>query len=88
MMVLHRDSGEAMWRYIGLGAPLDAIYWEDGHIMASNAPRCVFKVRLRDKAKVWEYDPQPNANPFCLHKISKDHDAYYGSDLLIGYFGY
>ena len=87
VMVLHRDSGEVLWRYTGLEAPLDAIYWDDAHIMASDSPNGVFKIRLSDKAKVWEYDPQPHANPFYLHKISTEHNASYGGDLLIGYYG-
>ena len=87
VMVLHRDSGETLWRYTGLEAPLDAIYWDDQHIMASDSANGVFKVRLSDKAKVWGYDPQPHANPFYLHKISREQNASYGGDLLIGYYG-
>jgi hypothetical protein len=87
VMVLHRDSGEVLWQYTGLEAPLDAIYWDDEHIMASDSPNGVFKIRMSDKTKIWEYDPQPHLNPFYLHKIATRRNASYGGDLLIGYYG-
>ncbi len=36
VMILHRDSGEVLWSYTDLEAPLDAIYWDDDHIMVSD----------------------------------------------------
>ena len=87
VIVIARDSGEVLWRYTGLEAPLDAIYWDDDHIMASDSPNGVFKIRISDQAKVWEYGLEPHANPFYLHKISTEHNASYGGDLLIGYYG-
>ena len=87
VMVLNRDSGEVLWRYDGLKAPLDAIYWDDEHIMASDSVNGVFKIRLSDMEKVWEYDPQPHLNPFYLDKIPAYRNASYGGDLLIGYYG-
>mgnify|MGYP001206925601 CR=1 FL=1 len=87
VMIIHRTSGKILWHYTGLEAPLDAIYWDDYHIMASDSPNGVFKIRLSDKVKVWGYDTQPHANPFYLHRISRDDNASYGGDLLIGYYG-
>jgi len=87
VMILDRNSGKVLWNYSGLEAPLDAIYWDDEHIMASDSLNGVFKIRISDQEKIWEYRLEPHANPFYLHKISTKQNASYGGDLLIGYFG-
>ena len=86
VLIIDKESGEALWSYDELRAPLDAIYWDDDHIMVSARDDGVFKIRLSDKKTVWEYDPKPHANPFYLQKLG-DHCASYGGDLLIGYYG-
>ena len=87
VLIIARDSGEILWSYAGLESPLDAVYWDDEHIMASDMPNGVFKIRMSDKAKVWDYDPEPHDYPFYLQKLPKEDNASYGGDLLIGYFG-
>ena len=86
VMILHRDSGEVLWSYTDLEAPLDAIYWDDDHIMVSDRDTGVVKVRLGDGAKLWTFDPQPHNNPFYLQKLFPEFCDSYGGDLLIGYF--
>lgn len=87
VMIIDHDSGKILWSYAGLAAPLDAIYWDDEHIMASDRDRGVFKIHLGRKSTEWSYDTDPHSNPFYLQKIDKHHHASYGGDLLIGYYG-
>ena len=86
VLIIHGESGDVLWSHTGLRAPLDAIYWDDEHIMVSARDDGVFKVRLSDRKAVWNYDPKPRANPFYLQKLG-EHFASYGGDLLIGYYG-
>ena len=87
VMILHRDSGNILWCYTDLEAPLEAIYWDDEHIMASDRDHGVFKIRLGDSTKRWQFDPQPRCRPFYLQKLFPQFCDSYGGDLLIGYWG-
>ena len=101
VMIIDRNDGKVLWSYDGLEEPLEAIYWDEAHIMTSDQNHGVFKIRLKDKAKVWHYDSVPHGHPFYLQKIANKHiddsahdpvlrmrnDASYGGDLLIGYYG-
>ena len=87
IIMLHRDTGEVLWSYTDLDAPLEAIYWDDDHIMASDRDHGVFKVRLSDGAKVWQFDPQPRCRPFYLQRLFPEFCDSYGGDLLVGYWG-
>ena len=87
VMILHRDSGEILWCHTGLEAPLEAIPWDDDHIMASDRDHGVFKIRMSDGARLWRFDPQPHRNPFYLHKLNPQFCDSYGGDLLVGYYG-
>jgi hypothetical protein len=87
VMIIAQDTGKILWSYDGLSAPLDAIYWDDEHLMASDRDHGVFKIHLARKSKEWSYDTTPHSNPFYLQKIDKHHFASYGGDLLIGYYG-
>ena len=101
VMIIDRNDGEVLWSYDGLEKPLEAIYWDETHIMASDQVHGVFKIRLRDKTKVWHYDSRPHGHPFYLQKLANKHiddtahdpelrmqnDSSYGGDLLIGYYG-
>ena len=65
VMVLHRDSGEVLWRYTGLEAPLDAIYWDDAHIMASRTlptaySRFASAIRQRCGSTILSLMPTPS----------------------------
>ena len=92
LMILHRDSGKVLWSCADLEAPLDAIYWDEEHIMASDCKRGIYKIRLEDQAQVWHYDSKPHGHPFYLHKLRNRvdgrnfHDSY-GGDLLAGFWG-
>ena len=101
IMIIDRNDSEVLWSYDGLEKPLEAIYWDETHIMASDQDRGLFKIRLSDKVKVWEYDSEPHGHPFYLQKLANKHiddtahdpelrmrnDSSYGGDLLIGYWG-
>ena len=97
VMIIDRNDGEVLWSYHGLEKPLEAIYWDEAHIMASDQDHGVFKIRLSDQAKVWEYDSQPHGHPFYLQNLAVKpvhdpqfrmrNDSSYGGDLLIGYWG-
>lgn len=87
ILIIDKETGATLWRYTDLPRPLEAIYWDDDHIMASDWDKGVFKIRLSDAAQVWEYDPVPRGFPFYLQRISKEYKASYGGDLLVGYWG-
>jgi len=87
VMILDRDTGESRWCTNQFERPLDAIHWDDGHVMVSDCDRGIYKVRLSDEAAVWHYDSEPHGHPFYLGKLTPDCCASYGGDLLIGYWG-
>ena len=87
VMIIDHDTGEVRWCCTAIEAPLDAIYWDDEHILVSACRDGVFRVRLRDQATVWHYDSEPHGHPFYLHKLAPEYCDSYGGDLLIGYWG-
>jgi len=87
VMIIDRDTGKILWCCTNLNAPLDAIYWDDEHIMVSDCNHGIFKVRLINKATVWHYDSEPHGHPFYLHKLTREYCDAYGGDVLIGYWG-
>ncbi len=86
IMILERDSGQVLWCCTKLEAPLEAIYWDEDHIMASDKGRGIYKIRLSDKAEVWHYDTVPHGNPFYLQRLFDFCDSY-GGDLLASFYG-
>jgi len=56
VLVIDRDTGQILWCCTNLRVPLEAIYWDDEHIMVSDCKHGIFKVRLSDGATVWHYD--------------------------------
>ena len=87
VMILDRDTGTPRWCCAQFERPLDAIHWDDEHLMVSDCKRGIFKVRLDTQATVWHYDSEPHGHPFYLQKLSRDFCDSYGGDLLIGYWG-
>ena len=86
VMILHRDSGEVLWCCDNMEAPLEAIYWDDEHIMVSDLPRGIYKIRLHDREVVWHYDSEPHGHPFYLQRLFDFCDSY-GGDLLAAFWG-
>ena len=84
--IVHRDTGEILWSNTDFPLALDAIYWDDEHIMVSDMHAGVNKVRLEDGAHVWQYLPPDTGHPFYLDTF-EHRDCSYGGDLLIGYWG-
>lgn len=79
------------WEYTGCAAPLDAIYWDEEHIMVAEwgekdgETGRIVKVRVSDKSEVWTYDTPA---PFYLQKLSTgNYSQSYGGDLLFGQVG-
>ena len=62
IMILHRETGAILWQTGVLPVPLEAIYWDDAHIMCSDQERGIFKLALEDAAVVWHYDTEPHAS--------------------------
>jgi hypothetical protein len=86
VLIVDKDTGKILWQCNDLVQPLDAIYWDDEHIMVSDV-KGVFKIRLTDKAKVWDFDPQPHGIPFYMQKLLRPGVDSYGGDLLVSYWG-
>ena len=88
ILIIDPETGAVRWQCTGLDNPLEAIYWDDDHVMASDMEQGVFRIRMSDGAKVWRHDPAPRGNPFYLQKLPQELSHYsYGGDLLISYFG-
>ena len=86
IMILHRDSGEILWCCDKMQAPLEAIHWDDEHIMVSDQPRGIYKIRMADQEIAWHYDTDPHGHPFYLQRLFDFNDSY-GGDLLAGFWG-
>lgn len=83
VMVVDRDSGGVLWCYTGCKRPLEAIYWDDDHIMVSDGDEIV-KIHLPDQKVVWNY---PAWRAFYLQRLlPKKYGVSYGGDLLIPFF--
>ena len=74
ILILDKAKGTILWSHTSVKAPMDAIYWDDDHIMVSDlgANDSIHKIRLSDGANVWKYNPHPYAKPFYLQKIAAD----------------
>ena len=91
VLIVDYATREIAWEYSDLVAPLDAIYWDDEHIMVSDCiGNKIVKIRLSDKEIVWDY---PVVRPFYLQKLIRqgprrwEHGNSYGGDLLFGRVG-
>jgi len=91
VLIVNYETGAIEWEYTGCAAPLDAIYWDEDHIMVADWGQRdgetgrIVKVRLSDKAEVWAYDTPA---PFYLQKlIPGNYGQSYGGDLLFGQIG-
>ena len=62
IMILHHETGAILWQTGVLPVPLEAIYWDDAHIMCSDQERGIFKLALEDAAVVWHYDTEPHTS--------------------------
>ena len=86
VMIIHRETCDVLWCDTDIESPLEAIYWDDDHIMVSGHDS-VFKIRLTNRDKTWRHDPDPTGRPFYMQRLSKGSPASYGGDLLVGFFG-
>ena len=87
VMIIDKDNGEILWHCTDFIHPLDAIYWDDEHIMVSASTKGIYKVRLKDGEQVWEYPNPEGGRSFYMQKIHTDNmGASYGGDLLIGWW--
>ena len=83
VMIVERDKGAVLWCYTGCRRPLEAIYWDDDHVMASDGDEIV-KIRLKDKQVVWNF---PAWRAFYLQKLlPQQYGVSYGGDLLVPFF--
>lgn len=83
VMIVDRDNGGILWCYTGCQRPLEAIYWDDEHIMVSDGEE-IIKIYLKDQKVVWNY---PAWRAFYLQKLlPKQYGVAYGGDLLIPFF--
>ena len=87
VMIIDGDTGRALWCCADFEAPLDAIYWDDEHIMVSDRSKGIYRMRLTDRATVWHYDSEPHGHPFYLHRLTRSYCDSYGGDLLVGFWG-
>ena len=67
VMIIDRELGGVLWCYSGCKRPLEAIYWDDDHIMVSDGDEIV-KIRLEDQKVVWNY---PASRAFYLQKLAE-----------------
>lgn len=88
VLVIDFDTKEIVWETSAVAGPLDAIYWDDDHIMVSDwTANQITRIRLSDKAAVWSYT---TPKPFYLQKLIKQEPDWwnygnsYGGDLLFG----
>jgi hypothetical protein len=90
VMIIHKDTGEVLWQAEGLPElPLDAIYWDDEHIMVSFLYDGIMKVRVSDSSQVWHYPRlHKNSRAFYLQKIDANIPGYSygGGDLLTSHW--
>lgn len=91
VIIVNYQTGAVEWEYTGCAAPLDAIYWDDEHIMVADwgekdgETGRIVKVRFSDKSEVWTYDTPA---PFYLQRLTTgDYGQSYGGDLLFGQVG-
>ena len=83
VMIVERDKGAVLWCYTGCRRPLEAIHWDDDHIMVSDGDEIV-KIRLRDQQVVWNF---PAWRAFYLQKLlPQPYGVSYGGDLLVPFF--
>ena len=83
VMIVDRDQGAVLWCHTGCRRPLEAIHWDDDHIMVADGDAIV-KIRLRDQQAVWTF---PAWRPFYLQKLlPKQYGVSYGGDLLVPFF--
>ena len=83
VMIVDRDSGAVLWCHTGCQRPLEAICWDDDHIMVSDGDEIV-KVHLKDRKVTWRY---PGWRAFYLQKLlPQRYGVSYGGDLLIPFF--
>jgi hypothetical protein len=87
VLIVSKDDGKVLWRCTELRKPLEAIYWDDEHVMVSGLEKGISKIRLSDNSVVWQYDPSPRGIPFRLKRVFPEWCQSYGGDLLIGYWG-
>jgi len=88
VLIVDPATGEIVWETSSIAGPLDAIYWDDEHVMVSDwTANELAKIRISDEVKVWSFQ---TAKPFYLQKLVKqDPDWWnygnsYGGDLLFG----
>jgi hypothetical protein len=89
VLIVDYGTKEIEWEYTGCQNPLDAIYWDDEHIMVADmvlgGMGKISKVRLSDQTEVWSF---PTPDPFYLQKLTEGgYGQSYGGDLLFGQAG-
>lgn len=91
VLIVDYKTKEIVWEYDGFVGPLDAIYWDDEHVMVSDCiGNRIARIRLSDRAVTWEYAVW---RPFYLQKLIKhgsnkwEYGNSYGGDLLFGRIG-
>ena len=89
VLIVNYDTKEIEWEYTGCQNPLDAIYWDDEHIMVADMVLWgmgkISKVRLSDQTEVWSFSTPA---PFYLQKLTTGgYGQSYGGDLLFGQAG-
>lgn len=88
VLIVDFDTKQIVWETNAIQGPLDAIYWDDDHLMVSDfVADKIAKISIIDKTIVWEYS---TPNPFYMQKLigaGADPWQYgnsYGGDLLFG----
>jgi hypothetical protein len=91
VLIVDFETKSIVWEcsIAGYIRPLDAIYWDDDHIMVSflEPTNRIARIRLSDKSVDWSYS---TVNPFYLQKLVRKgaepggYGNSYGGDLLFG----